>query len=92
MVYIASSSMTSVSRQSVLQIQSELSDAQTELASGVYADVGLTLGSSAGELVSLQQQQASLATYQTNNSLASDRKSTRLNSSHSGESRMPSSA
>lgn len=73
MVYVSSPSITQVSRQNVQQIQSQLSDAQSELASGVYADVGLTLGARSSQLVALQQQQASVATYQTNNTLATTR-------------------
>lgn len=76
MVYVASSSITAVSRQTIQQVQSALSDVQTEVASGVYADVGLTLGSRSGELVALQNQQASLTNYQTNNSFAATRLST----------------
>jgi flagellar hook-associated protein 3 FlgL len=76
MVYIASSSMTAVSRQSILQIQSELSDVQTEVASGVSADVGLSLGARSSELVALQQQQAKVASSQSDNSFAATRLST----------------
>lgn len=89
MVYVSSPSITQVSRQNVQQIQSQLSDAQSELASGVYADVGLTLGARSSQLVALQQQQASVATYQTNNTLASTRLSssvTALNSVRSAAS------
>ncbi len=80
MVYVSSPSITQVSRQSVQQIQSKLSDAQAELASGVYADVGLTLGARSSQLVALQEQQASLATYQTNNTLAATRLSSTVTS------------
>ncbi|MCW6508529.1 flagellar hook-associated family protein [Lichenifustis flavocetrariae] len=76
MVYVSSSSITMASRQGVMQIQNQLSDAQTELSSGVHADVGLKLGSLSSQLVSLQQQQANLTTYQTNNTLAATRLST----------------
>lgn len=80
MVYVSSPSITQVSRQNIQQIQSKLSDVQSELASSVYADVGLTLGARSSQLVALQQEGASLAAYQSNNTLASTRLSSTVTS------------
>ena len=80
MVYVSSPSITQISRQNVQQIQTKLSDVQAELASSVYADVGLTLGARSSQLVALQQQQGSLTTYQDNNTLAATRLSSTVTS------------
>ena len=80
MVYVSSPSLTQISRQNVQQIQTKLSDAQSELASGVHADIGLTLGARSSQLVALQQQGANLSVYGTNNALAATRLSATVTS------------
>lgn len=42
--YISTQSLSSLLRQSVLRMQSELASGETELATGNYADIGLELG------------------------------------------------
>jgi flagellar hook-associated protein 3 FlgL len=73
MVYVSSPSVTLASRQSVMQVQNELSQMQKELASGVDADVGLSLGARSSQYVDLQHHAATLQTIQDNNTLATTR-------------------
>ena len=44
MVYVSTQSLSTASRQSLMQTQSDLTKAQQELSSGKLADVGLELG------------------------------------------------
>jgi flagellar hook-associated protein 3 FlgL len=74
--FISTTSITAALRQSVLTLQSELSNASTEVSTGDYADIGLTLGSQTGQSVSLQSQNALLQTITTSNSVAGSRLST----------------
>lgn len=73
MVYISSPSISTASRQSVMQAQSALAKAQAELSSGKLADPGLTLGSGSGQLVALSAEQNRLQTLTTTNAMASTR-------------------
>jgi len=57
-------------------MQTELSQAEIELSTGKDADVGLTLGTSAGQDISLQQQQNALQTLTNTNNTAGTRLST----------------
>jgi flagellar hook-associated protein 3 FlgL len=51
----ASTSLSEQSRQSIARLQMQLLEAQKELSTGHYADVGMTLGASTGTTVSLRQ-------------------------------------
>ena len=73
MTYISTSSLTSPLRLSVQQAQAALTQAQTEVSSGAYADVGLQLGGGTGQLLSLRSSVDSLNGYTTTNSIASTR-------------------
>ncbi|HXW70752.1 MAG TPA: flagellar hook-associated family protein [Methylocella sp.] len=77
MIYpISTQSFTSATQQSVSQIQAELADYETEMSTGTYANLGLTLGPSSGEDLSLQSQASVLQTLTTTNQTASTRLST----------------
>lgn len=77
--YISTASISSSLRQSVLQLQSGLAQNQTELSTGNYADIGLSLGSETGRSVSLQAENALLQTIADTNSTVSTRLSTTQN-------------
>jgi flagellar hook-associated protein 3 FlgL len=66
--YISTQYLSSSLQLSVLKMQTELATAQTESASGQYADIGLQLGGQAGQEVSLQNENGLLQTYTTTNS------------------------
>ena len=73
MVYVSTQVLSAAPRGAVMQAQSALTIAQQELASGKYADVGLTLGGQSGQLVSLSQQSSRLESYTVSNSAANTR-------------------
>ncbi|MBE7190014.1 flagellar hook-associated family protein [Jatrophihabitans endophyticus] len=73
MTYISSSSMTSPLRSSILNAQSALTQAQTEVSTGTYADIGLQLGGGTGHLLSLRSNVDALNTYTQTNAVASTR-------------------
>jgi len=65
--FISTQAISSSMRQSILQMQSELAASETEVATGNYADIGLSLGATSGEDVSLQAQTSMLQTLMTTN-------------------------
>jgi flagellar hook-associated protein 3 FlgL len=71
--YISTQSISSSLRQSVLNLQNELNVSQTEVSTGNYADIGLTLGAETGRSVSLQAQNSFLQTISDTNSAVSTR-------------------
>lgn len=77
--YISTQSIASSLRQSIMRMQSQLATSETELATGNYADIGLTLGSHTGETVSLQSEQSRLQTITDTNQTAGMRLSTTQN-------------
>jgi len=70
---ISTASLTSVLSQSVSSLQTQLANAELELSTGQDADVGLTLGFTAGQTISLQGQQSYLQTLTTTNNTAATR-------------------
>lgn len=70
---VSTLAISSAIRQSILKSQSELVSAQKEVASGRWADVGRTLGSKAGQTVSLRQEHARLNTIIDTNGLTASR-------------------
>jgi flagellar hook-associated protein 3 FlgL len=66
--YISTQYLSSSLQLSVLKMQNELATAQTESASGQYADIGLQLGNQSGQEISLQNENGLLQTYTTTNS------------------------
>ncbi len=77
--YISTQSISSSLRQSILNLQSELNVNQTEVSTGNYADIGLTLGAETGQSVSLQSESSFLQTISDTNSAVSTRLSTTQN-------------
>lgn len=73
MVYISSAALHASMRSSILSSQQQLADAQKEVSSGTYADLGLTLGSASGQLLSLTAQADRLGAYTATNGLAESR-------------------
>lgn len=65
--------MTSPLRSSILNAQSALTQAQTEVSTGSYADIGLQLGAGTGQLLSLRSNVDALNTYSQTNAVASTR-------------------
>jgi len=76
---ISTASLTSVLSQSVSSLQTQLANAELELSTGQDADVGLTLGVTTGQSLSLQQQQSYLQTLTTANNAVTTRLSTTQN-------------
>jgi flagellar hook-associated protein 3 FlgL len=74
--FISTQYLSSSMRLSVLRMQSDLATLQTESTSGQYADVGLHLGSQAGEEISLQNENGLLQTSINTNSIVAARLST----------------
>lgn len=66
--FISTHSISASMRQSVLQMQADLAANQTELSSGVYADLGVQLAGRTGESVSLQADSSMLKTILDTNS------------------------
>lgn len=73
MTYISSMSLAAPVRQSVLQAQSALAQAQAEVSSGAPADLGATLGAQTGRLLSLRSQVDELNGYSAGNAVAATR-------------------
>ena len=71
--YISSASISTALRQSILQMQTQLTQAQTEVSTGQVADIGLSLGANMGQYVSLTQQLSSLQTITTTNNVVATR-------------------
>ncbi|HEY0145298.1 MAG TPA: flagellar hook-associated family protein [Methylovirgula sp.] len=69
--YISSYSISTALRQSILSEQTNLAQAQQEVSTGDYADVGLALGADAGQDIDLRNQESLLKTFTTTNNLAS---------------------
>ena len=67
--FISSSSITSALRQSILSAQSNLAQAQQEVSTGTFADVGLALGAQTGQDISLRNQESLLQTFTSTNNL-----------------------
>lgn len=72
-MYISSAALHASMRSSILTSQQQLADAQKEVSSGTYADLGLTLGSTSGQLLGLTAQADRLSAYTTGNNLAGTR-------------------
>ena len=69
----STASIAEASRLTVLRLQSQLTDAQKEVSTGRYADVGQTLGASTAQTVSLRQEQTRLQAMMDSNGLVSTR-------------------
>jgi len=58
--FTSTSAISAATRLTMAKLQSQLTDAQKEVSTGRYADVGTTLGSKTGQSVSLRQEQTRL--------------------------------
>jgi flagellar hook-associated protein 3 FlgL len=58
--FISTSAISEAMRQSLAKLQSQLVDAQKEVSTGRYADVGESLGATTGQVVSLRQEHTRL--------------------------------
>ncbi|MBO0732755.1 MAG: flagellar hook-associated family protein [Methylocapsa sp.] len=73
---ISTQTISSLLRQSVLQMQSNLATSEAELTTGTYADLGLTLGARTGQSVSLQEENSLLQTIADTNQVVTGTLST----------------
>jgi flagellar hook-associated protein 3 FlgL len=69
--FISTLAASTAMRQSILNMQAQLADAQKEVATGRLADVGLSLGGQTGQTVSLRNEQSRLQTITNTNSIVS---------------------
>ncbi|MGP0060179.1 MAG: flagellar hook-associated family protein [Beijerinckiaceae bacterium] len=74
--FISTFSLATILNQTVSTAQSNLANVEQELSTGVYADVGLTLGAETGQDMSLRSQESLLQTIGASNDTAT----TNLNS------------
>lgn len=68
--FISSYSISTALRQSILSEQTSLAQAQQEVSTGTYADVGLSLGAQSSQDIDLRDQESLLKTFSTTNNLA----------------------
>lgn len=71
--FISSASLSDDTRRSIARLQSQLIDAQKEIASGRHADVGVTLGAATGVTVSMRQDMDQIQAIQSSNKLVLNR-------------------
>ncbi|MBN9246447.1 MAG: flagellar hook-associated family protein, partial [Hyphomicrobium sp.] len=67
--FVSSSSLSADTRRSIARLQSQLVDAQKELATGRHADVGVTLGATTGVSVSMRQDLEQIQSIKSSNNL-----------------------
>lgn len=71
--FISTSSISAATRQSLMKVQQQLADAQKEMVTGRYADVGQVLGYKTGQSISLRQEHTRLTTIVETNSTVATR-------------------
>ncbi len=67
--FISSSALSNETRRSIARLQSQLVDAQKELATGRHADVGVTLGATTGVSISMRQDLEQIQSIKNSNNL-----------------------
>jgi flagellar hook-associated protein 3 FlgL len=77
--FISTSAISEATRASLIKLQTQLAQAQTEVSTGRYADMGVSLGYKTGQTVSLRTEQSRLTTIMETNSVVA----TRLDSTQS---------
>jgi flagellar hook-associated protein 3 FlgL len=77
--FTSTSAISEAARLTMMKLQSQLVEAQKEVSTGRYADVGVTLGSRTGQTVALRQEQTRLQAIIDSNGLVA----TRLDASQS---------
>jgi len=78
--YISTTSMSSVLLQSILTAQQSLANAEQEVSTGTYVDVGTQLGEGTSQDLLLRNQQSMLQTFELTNNTVSTRLSSAQNS------------
>ncbi len=71
--FISSSSISDETRRSIAKLQSQLVDAQKEIATGRHADVGVALGATTGVAVSMRQDMDQIQAIKSSNNLVLNR-------------------
>jgi flagellar hook-associated protein 3 FlgL len=71
--FISSSAISAATRSSLMKVQQELADAQKEMTTKRFADVGKTLGFRTGQTISLRQEHSRLTTIIETNTTVSTR-------------------
>jgi len=71
--FISTSALSAATRVSLIKAQAKLADAQKEVTTGRFADVGASLGYKTGQTISLRQDHARLETIVDTNSVVSTR-------------------
>ena len=71
--FISTSALSEATRSSLMKLQTKLAQAQKEVATGRFADVGLSLGFKTGQAVSLRQEHARLQSITETNGLVASR-------------------
>jgi flagellar hook-associated protein 3 FlgL len=71
--FISTSAISAATRSSLMKVQQELADAQKEMTTKRFADVGKTLGFRTGQTISLRQEHSRLTTIIETNSTVSTR-------------------
>lgn len=71
--FISTSSISAATRQALMKVQQQLADAQTEMSTGRFADVGKTLGYQTGQSISLRQEYSRFSTIIDTNTIVSSR-------------------
>ncbi len=71
--FISTVAISNETRLSIARMQARLVEAQTEMATGRHADVGLTLGAKSGITTSLRQDRAQLQAIKDSNTLVATR-------------------
>lgn len=74
--FISTSSISAATRQSIIDTQTKLAQAQKEVTTGRHADMGASLGYKVGQTISLRQDHARLTTMIDTNAVVSTRLST----------------
>lgn len=71
--FISSAAIHNSMRQTIRQAQNEMTDASTEATTGVYADIGVSLGSSTSQNVNLSREVTRIDSILSSNSIANQR-------------------
>jgi flagellar hook-associated protein 3 FlgL len=71
--FISTSAISAATRSSLMKVQQELADAQKEMTTKRFADVGKTLGFRTGQTISLRQEHSRLTTIIETNTTVSTR-------------------
>lgn len=74
--FISSTAIQNAMRQTIRQAQNEMTSASTEATTGVYADIGVALGSSTSLNVNLTREVSRIDSILSSNSIANQRMTT----------------